>query len=75
MSSEDLLKMAKFINPKLKKGEWQSPFPIAPYLPAGGLFPRPPPDGLPVVLGLLPALTPPPWFIVITCPFIFVCLI
>lgn len=24
---------------------------IAPYLPFGGLFPRPPPDGLPVLLG------------------------
>ena len=30
------------------------------YLPPGRLFPLPPPDGFPVVLGPLPPLTPPP---------------
>jgi hypothetical protein len=58
----------------MEKGEWQSPFPLVGYLPPGELFPRPPPDGLPVVLGQLPPLPPPslppPLFMVITCPFI-----
>jgi hypothetical protein len=41
--------------------EWNGPLPPSMcYVPPGGLFPLPPPDGLPVVLGPLPPLTPPP---------------